>query len=308
MNILITGAAGFVGRQMIPYFTAQGHRVTGVDRNPPPPDTDFDKFDYIQQDTSRSGNWQEAVGKADVVINLAGKNIFGRWRQDDKQAIRDSRILTTRNVVDGFSGQKPAVLMSTSAVGFYGDRGETVIDESTPAGSDFLAGVSVEWEGEAVKAREKYVRVALMRFGLVMGAEGGALAKMLPAFKFYVGGPLGNGRHFMPWIHKRDLIRAFDYVMTHPEIDGPVNCCAPNPERNDDFSKTLGRVLHRPAFFRVPGFALRLTMGELAGVMLASQRAVPKRLQAFGFQFEFPRLHAALSNLLQSPSANQGGR
>ncbi|MGM0452198.1 MAG: TIGR01777 family oxidoreductase [Thermodesulfobacteriota bacterium] len=298
MKILITGAAGFVGSRMIPWFIGQGHRVIGVDRNPPPANTDTSKYEYIQQDTSKPGGWQESVGQADAVINMAGKNIFGRWSRAEKQAIRDSRVLTTRNVVDGFAGQKPAVLMNTSAVGFYGDRGETVIDESTPAGNDFLAGVSVEWEDEAVKAREKNVRVALMRFGLVMGADGGALAKMLPAFKWYVGGPLGNGRHFMPWIHIGDLIRAFDFVMSHPEADGPFNCCAPHPERNEDFTRTLGQVLHRPTFFRMPRFALRLAMGELADVMLASQRVVPKRLQSLGFDFKYPRLHGALSDLL----------
>ncbi len=298
MKILITGAGGFVGTRMVDYFAGEGHDVVGVDRNRPFVTTDPCQFTHIQADTTREGEWQEAVGSSDVVINLAGKNIFGRWSEKTKQEILESRVQTTKNVVNALSGENKSVLLSTSAVGFYGDRGEDLLDENEGSGDDFLARVCIEWEKEANKAAEKGVRVANMRFGLIMGKTGGALKMMLPAFKAFVGGPLGTGKQFMPWIHINDLIAAHDFVLSNGEVSGPVNCCAPNPVRNEVFAKTLGRVLGRPAVFKVPKIALGLAMGELGEMMLASQRAMPEKLLAHGFAFSYPELEQALSDLL----------
>ncbi|MCF8036651.1 MAG: TIGR01777 family oxidoreductase [Desulfobacteraceae bacterium] len=295
MKILITGAAGFVAGHMIPFFTDNGHRVIGVDRNPVPAGLNYHNFEYIQGDTTKPGKWQESVAAADVVVNLAGKNIFSRWTEKYKQALYDSRIQTTRNVVDGLSDNRPQVLCSTSAVGYYGDKGDDVLDETAPAGDDFLARLSMDWENTALAAEKKGTRVVLPRFALVMAKDGGALATMLPAFKFFLGGPMGDGTHWMPWIHIRDLVRATGFVIENQTISGPVNFAAPNPVRNKDFSKILAGALNRPAVFRVPGFALKAALGELGAMMLNSQRAIPGRLRDAGFEFTYPELEAALA-------------
>ena len=299
MKILITGAGGFVGSRMVECFTGQGHEVVGVDRGVPSLTVDSGLYSHIQADTTKKGEWQKAVAASDVVVNLAGKNIFGRWSKETKQAIFDSRIRTTENVVEALSGENGSILLSTSAVGYYGDRGDDLLDENEGNGDDFLASVCLKWEEEANKALMKGVRVANMRFALVMGRTGGALQMMLPAFKGFVGGPLGTGRQYMPWIHIDDLIAAHDFVIGCHEVSGPVNCCAPNPVRNETFARTLGKVLGRPAVFRVPKFALSLAMGELGEMILASQRAVPEKLTAHGFSFKYPELEQALTDLLR---------
>ena len=298
MKILITGAGGFVGRRMAEIFSGSGHTVVGVDRNDPPEIKDPSVFSWIKADTTEPGSWQEAVGSADAVINLAGKNIFGRWSEKTKQEIYESRIRTTQNVVSAFSGSRPQILLSTSAVGFYGDRGDELLDEEKNSGDDFLARVCVDWEKEANRAAEKGVRVANMRFGLVMGRNGGALKMMLPAFKAFVGGPLGTGRQYMPWIHIEDLMSAHALVLSNAGISGPVNCCSPNPIRNEVFARALGKVLGRPTVFRVPKFALSIAMGELGEMILASQRATPAKLLKHGFTFAYPELETALADLL----------
>lgn len=298
MKILITGAGGFVGRRMAEFFSGSGHTVVGVDRNDPPAIKDPSVFSWIQADTTEPGGWQEAVGSADAVINLAGKNIFGRWSEKTKNEIYESRIRTTANVVAAFSGNRSQILLSTSAVGFYGDRGDELLGEEKNNGDDFLARVCVDWEKEANRAAEKGVRVANMRFGLIMGRNGGALKMMLPAFKAFVGGPLGTGRQYMPWIHIEDLISAHAFVLSNAGISGPVNCCSPNPIRNEVFARALGKVLGRPTVFRVPKFALSLAMGELGEMILSSQRATPAKLLKHGFAFTYPELETALADLL----------
>lgn len=298
MKIVITGARGFVGSHISDYFTGKGHEVAGIGRNRPADPTEPSLYTWIQADTTVEGGWQDEIEGADAVINLAGKNIFGRWSEKTKEAIYESRIRTTENVAAAFPENSGAALLSTSAVGYYGDRGEAMVDETEAPGDDFLARVCVDWEAAANKAAQKGVRVANMRFGLVMGKTGGALKKMLPAFKAFVGGPLGSGRQFMPWIHINDLVFAHDFVISSPDLSGPVNCCAPEPVRNETFAKTLGHVLGRPAVLRVPRFALSTAMGELGEMILSSQRAVPARLQASGFSFSHPRLQEALEDLL----------
>lgn len=294
MNICITGSSGFVGSWLINALTGSGHHVAAIDLHPHHDKNGKDAVTFVQADTTSPGQWQKFASEADVIINLAGISIFHRWTKDYKQKIYDSRILTTRNAVNALSGNKPVVFISTSAVGYYGDSGDEIIDEGIGAGADFLAKVCIDWEKEAFKAREKGARVACARFGVVLGRNGGALSKMIPAYRLFVGGPLGNGMQWFPWIHIDDLIGAIYFIMDQKKIDGPVNCCSPNPVRNNEFSKTLGQVLNRPAFFRTPAFMLRLAAGELGDLLLNSQRALPSRLTKNGYSFKYPNLAEAL--------------
>lgn len=299
MNILITGASGFVGTCLTRFFIDNGDSVVGVDAAPPSDFEDAADYRFIGADTTRPGAWQETVLDADVIINLAGRNIFNYWTERYKEAIHDSRVLTTRRVVEAINREKETVLCSASAVGYYGSCGDTILREDNDSGDDFLAGVCREWEAEAAAAEAKGARVVMTRFGLVMGKNGGALSKMLPAFKFFLGGPMGSGKHWMPWIHIDDLTRAMAFVIKEKEIEGPVNFCAPEPVQNAQFSRILGKVLHRPAFLRIPEFAVKTLLGELGETMLSSQRAVPDRLIRSGFTFHYPDIQTALEQILK---------
>jgi hypothetical protein len=303
MRIVITGASGFVGSRLSRCLIDHGHQVTGIARHAPPPGLQANGFNFISADTSRPGDWQVEVGKSDAVINLAGRSIFGRWTDTVKQEIRDSRILTTRHVVDGLAG-KPALLISASGVGFYGNRGEEQITEDTPAGDDFLARLSVDWEAEAWRGAPSGARVVLTRLGVVLGPGGGAMAQMLPAFKAFVGGPIGSGRQWFPWIHVDDLTAAVAFILDHSDLSGPVNLCAPNPVRNRELALALGKALGRPAAVPLPAFVLRLSLGEFAGVLLGSQRAIPQKLTAAGFRFHYPEIQPAVAAVLQAGGKN----
>lgn len=298
MHIFITGASGFVGRHLTGYLLDRGHRVTATgyrDHDDLPEHADFD---YIRADTTRQGKWQEKIGSADAVVNLAGQTIFKRWSRRYKQRIYDSRILTTRNIVDALSPGQTRCLCSTSAVGYYGDRGEDTLTEDEPAGTDFLARVGTDWEAAATDAGAKGTRVVCPRFGVVLGKGGGALSKMIPAFKSYAGGPMGSGRQWFPWIHIDDLTGAIGFVLENEQISGPVNFCAPHPVRNTDFVKALAKVLDRPSVMPAPAFMIRLALGEMASALLASQRVVPEKLTRCGFVFTYPEIETALASLV----------
>lgn len=300
MNILITGASGFVGARLTRDLLARGHRVIGVARRSPAPEAGQKGFRFVAADTTRPGDWQAKLSDADAVVNLAGRPIFGRWSDAVKQEIRDSRILTTRHVVDGLPTGKPVTLISASGVGYYGERGEAPITEDTPAGEGFLAQLSMDWEAEARRGAESGARVVLARLGVVLGPGGGALAQMIPAFRAFVGGPIGDGRQWFPWIHLQDLTGAVAFILDHPELSGPVNLCAPHPVRNRELALALGNVLGRPAALPVPAFMLRLALGEFAGVLLGSQRVLPQKLAASGFRFRHPQIQPALAALLSA--------
>jgi len=294
MKIFITGGLGFVGTNLSGYLLDKGHSVVAVGRAATQNRITSDRYHYISGDTTRPGDWQAVVADADAVVNLAGKSIFKRWSKSYKKEIYDSRILTTRNVVDALPANSAAVLCNASGAGYYGNRGDDLLKESEKPGNDFLASLSVDWETEALKGAAKGIRVALMRFGVILGKGGGALSKMIPAFKFFVGGPIGSGNQWFPWIHLADLMAAIVFICAHPQISGPLNFCAPNPVRNRELAKALGEVLGRPAIMPAPAFMIRTVLGEFANVLLDSQRTIPDRLLSHAFQFQYPDIKSAI--------------
>jgi uncharacterized protein (TIGR01777 family) len=297
MHVLITGASGFVGSHLSQALIDKNRQVTGIGTSRDHFLAQHDRFSWISADTTQPGPWQDAVPKADVIVNLAGRTIFKRWSKSYKKQMQDSRILTTRNLVAALPPDDGRVLLSTSAVGLYGSQGDDLLTEETAAGSDFLAALSSDWEDEAQQAEKKGARVALMRFGVVLAAGGGALGKMVPAFRMFAGGPVGNGRHWFPWIHMSDLIGAIEFLISRQDLAGPFNFVAPGQIRNVDFAQSLGKSLGRPAVMPAPAFMLRLLLGEMGNTLLSSQRAVPDRLTRAGFDFRFPDAAQALANL-----------
>jgi len=300
MKILVTGASGFVGTHLTGFLLNRKHEVVGLARSLRNKGFSHSKYRFIAADTAQPGPWQEALADVDAVVNLAGRSIFGRWNEAVKTEIRESRILTTRHLVQGLPSGKPVVLISASGVGFYGNRGDEVLTEDAPAGDDYLAGLSKDWEGEALAATAKGARVVLARLGVVLGKGGGAMAQMIPAFKSFLGGPIGNGRQWFPWIHLEDLSAAMLFLLERPEISGAVNLCAPDPVTNRDFAGALGRALKRPALMPAPAFMVRMALGEFADVLLGSQRAVPKKLQQHHFGFRYPDIQSAVNAVVHN--------
>jgi uncharacterized protein (TIGR01777 family) len=298
MKIFVTGGVGFVGGYLSRFLLERGHAVTAVGTRANQQLIDHQNFRYISADTTVPGDWQAALAGVDAVFNLAGRNIFSRWSKRYKALIYDSRILTTRNLVSALPEDKDITLVSTSATGYYGDRGEALLSENEPNGNDFLSGVSRDWEAEASRAEEKGVRVVIARFGVVLGKDGGAMAKMLPTFRLCLGGPLGSGIQWFPWIHMDDILSAYLFVLDNQEITGPVNFCAPHPVRNRDLAKAMGRVLNRPAVLPGPAFMIKLFLGELGGVFLCSQRTVPQRLLEYGFNFKYTEITDAIEDVV----------
>jgi uncharacterized protein (TIGR01777 family) len=295
MHVFITGVTGFVGSALAQRLLDCGYTVTGVGRSPEHTAIQHPQFRYLSADTTRQGPWQDAVGEAQAVINLAGTSIFHRWTDSSKDNMRSSRIQTTRNVVEALPSGKSVTFCSASGVGFYGSRGGDILTEREPSGEDFLAKMSVDWELEAGRASDKGARVAVMRFGVVLGRHGGALAKMLPAFKSFVGGPIGPGTQWFSWIHLDDIVGAVLFAFEHDSVEGPVNFCAPNPVRNRDLAKAIGEVLRRPAFLSAPAFAVRLALGEFGSVLLDSQRAIPGKLLDCGYDFRYAHIRDAVA-------------
>lgn len=298
MKVLVAGGLGFTGRYICRSFLDQGAEVTAIGLNPNPNLIPHPQFKYQSADTTQGGAWQERVGQADVIVNLTGKTIFRRWTDTYKQQIYDSRILTTRNVVEALPDGSQATLCSTSAVGFYGDGGESVLTEASVKGSGFLADIARDWEAEASAAERKGARVNLMRFGVVLGRGGGALVKMIPAFKMFAGGPMGSGDQWTPWIHIDDLVSAVHFLVDHRNAHGVYNFCAPDSVRNRELAAALAKVLKRPSAIPVPAFILRTVLGDLSEIFLDSQRVAPERLTAAGFAFKYPNLTDALTQLV----------
>lgn len=299
MKVFITGGTGFVGTYLSRELAQAGHTVTILTRRERPPSPDQPAISFLTGDPTQEGSWMAAVPEHDWIINLAGASIFNRWTEALKKEIMESRVRTTRNLVTALAeGDLNQLFCSTSAVGVYGPRGEEELTEDSPLDAGFLGEVARNWEGEALKAQGLGIRVVITRFGVVLGKNGGALGQMVPMFQKFLGGPIGSGLQWFSWMHQQDQARAFQFIQEHPEISGPVNFTAPNPVRNQDLTKALGRVLHRPTVVAAPAFMVRLVLGEFADTLLTGQKVFPQRLLNAGFKFNFPTIAAALADLL----------
>ncbi|MBM9537298.1 TIGR01777 family oxidoreductase [Desulfobulbus alkaliphilus] len=300
MKILITGGTGFVGTALSKRLLEEGHEVTVTGSSGRSPLKGHPQLTCLAADTTRPGDWQKQVAEQEALINLAGRSVFGLWTDKYKQAIYDSRILTTRNLVAALPENTQAVLLSASAAGYYGNSGESEVTEHSPGGDDFLAHVCRDWEQEATKAAEKGARVALLRFGVVLGKGGGALATMKTPFKFALGGPLGSGKQWFPWIHLDDLVNAIHFLLSAETCSGPFNFTAPQTVRQKEFARQLGTALHRPAILPAPAFAVQWIMGEFGRSLLQGQKIIPRALTESGFQFTYPELQPALKELVST--------
>ena len=297
MNLTITGASGLIGRKLIRNLGAAGHKLTVLSRHAGtnvPANVTVAAWDPMKGAAPEAG-----LRAADAVIHLAGEPVAQRWNPEVKRRIRDSRVHGTRNLVETLARMSapPRILVSASAVGYYGSRGDEVLKEDAPPGEGFLADVCEAWEREVEAAAALGIRVVRIRIGIVLDAKGGALQQMLPPFRMGVGGKLGDGRQWMSWIHLEDLAAMFQFALENP-VSGAWNGVAPIAVSNTDFTQALARTLHRPAIFPVPVFALKLMFGEMAEILLASQRVVPAAAEAAGFRFRFPELGGALKNVL----------
>lgn len=295
MKILAFGVTGFVGRHLVPHLLEQGHQVTVAARSG---GARFDKnVAIIQADPTIAGPWQDRVKEFDAVINLAGTPITTRWNEAGKKSIRESRTLSTRNIVDALATTSGKTLLCAGAVGYYGNGEDLVLTENAPRGQGFLSDVAAAWQEEALRAESLGHRVVIPRIAVVLG-DGGALAKMLPPFSLGLGGRLGTGRQWFSWIHVTDLVRIMSFLLETGAVSGPFNACSPNPVTNRDFTRILAQTLKRPALVPVPEFALRLIVGDMATMLLEGQRCIPDRLNALGFRFEHPELERALKDIL----------
>ncbi len=298
MRVTITGATGTIGRAVKDELRERGDEVTALSRDAGRASAALGVEAQEWKDPKAERPPLDSLRGRDGVVHLLGETVAQRWTDDVKREIRDSRVLSTRNLVEALGelpeGERPKVLVSQSATGWYGAHGDERLDESEPAADDFLARVTADWEAEAGKARELGMRVALARTGVVMSQSGGALEKMLPFFKLGIGGPVAGGSQYVPWVHLDDVVGAIVFALDTEAADGPLNVTAPEPVTNGELSKALGRVLHRPAFAPIPGFAVKTLYGEMAEIVTTGQRAVPKRLTELGYTFRRPDLENAL--------------
>ncbi len=300
MKILLAGGSGFVGTSLTKELS-RNNSITVVDRNVPAPDRNSENIRYVASDLSKPGEWQALIPEQDVIINLAGATIFKKWDSNTKKIIYDSRILTTRNIADALKGgkRKKVRILSTSAMGYYGFHGDEIIDESFPPGTDFLAGVASDWEKEANRAVEFGATVVNCRFGIVLGKNGGALGTMLPLFRHYLGSRLGSGKQWFPWIHEKDLVGIYLFLIKNRSLAGPVNCTSPNPVTNRELTEGIKKALKKPSLIPfVPSFAIKILMGEFGNLILEGQRGIPKKLADHGYTFLFPTLEEALKDII----------
>jgi len=307
MKVVIAGGSGFLGSPLSWAWAEEGHDVRVLTRSLAPGQAQHESGTGSPGITrvgwepdGSAGQLAREFDGAGAVINLAGTSIAGaRWTAARKKAIRDSRIRATQSLVAAFaeSASRPAVFVSASGVGYYGDRGTEVLTEDASPGADFLAKVCSEWETEARRAEAHGARVVLLRTGIVLEREGGALPQMMRPFRFFVGGPLAGGRQYMSWIHRHDWTEMVRWIVETPQVAGPVNMTAPHPVTNREFSRALGRALHRPSLAPAPRFALKTILGEMAESLFASQRAVPARALAAGYHFRYPEIEIAFRGI-----------
>jgi hypothetical protein len=301
VRVAVTGATGRIGTRLVAALRGRGDEVTVLSRDPDRARSALGVEAHAWRPESEPAPAAALAGR-DGVLHLAGEDVAQRWSAEAKRRVLDSRELGTRNLVEGLlaAEPRPGVLVSASAVGFYGPRGDEPVAEDAAPGDDFLAAVCAAWEREAGQAEQLGVRVVRVRTGVVLDRGGGALAKMLPFFRLGIGGPVAGGRQYMPWIHVDDLVGVYLAALDGGEWSGPVNATAPEPATNAEFSKALGRALHRPAIAPVPALAIRALYGEMAGIVVTGQRAVPQRTQALGYRFAHPELDEALRHALHT--------
>ncbi|MEN8198614.1 MAG: TIGR01777 family oxidoreductase [Thermodesulfobacteriota bacterium] len=300
MKFFIMGGTGFVGGPLIRHITGAGHEVTALARSVSRIENLPSQATALVDDPLKPGKWLDVAGQADVIINLAGRPILTRWTKAARKEILESRILATRMAVRAIPPDRAErmTLINVNAVGYYGGTGDDSVTEKSAPGSGFLAEVARQWQQEAETAVEKGARVIIPRFGAVLGRGGGALAQMLPPFRLGVGGKLGNGKQWFSWIHIHDLVRGLLFVAENNRIDGAVNMCSPEPVTNLELTRTLAKVLKRPAILPVPGIILKLAIGGSAEIALKGQRVFPQVLQGAGFIFDFPLLETTLKDLI----------
>jgi uncharacterized protein (TIGR01777 family) len=298
MNVTVTGATGFIGNRLVHELLQAGHSIhaLGRKRNAGLPQA----VGFSEWRSTEAEPPAESLAAADAIVHLAGEPVAQRWTPEVKERIRSSRVDGTRNLVKALlkQAQRPRVLICASAIGYYGSRGDEVLTETSLPGRDFLAQVVVDWEQAARQAEALGIRVVPLRFGVVLGKDGGALTKMLPPLRLGLGGRLASGQQWMSWIHVDDVIGLIRFALENSAARGPMNATSPHPATNAEFTRELAAVLHRPAIFPVPRFALKTLFGEMAEIILGSQRVIPKAAQSAGFQFQYPELRPALLRLL----------
>ena len=305
MKIAISGATGFVGSRLVERLHTEGHRILVLTRNPTFaqkvfPSPAFPNLEIIAYTPSVSGTWQDSIAGCDSVVNLAGEPIAeGRWTPERKQEILNTRKLGTQKIVEAIAkaNPHPTVLVNTSAIGYYGTSETASFDEDSASGNDFLSQVCREWEAEATKVKDTNVRLVILRFGIVLG-NGGALGKMITPFKLFAGGPIGSGQQWFSWIHLDDIVSLIIQALTKPTMEGVYNATAPQPVRMNDLSTTMGNVMNRPSWLPVPGFAIEAILGDGAKVVLEGQKVLPKRTLESGFEYQYPNLQSALTQIL----------
>jgi hypothetical protein len=302
MKVAITGATGFVGSRLVEKLQKQGHQPLILTRNREAALKAFPTMEVVTYTPTESGSWQEAIAGCDAVVHLAGEPIAqNRWTPKQKEEILNSRKLSTQKIVEAISkaNPKPTVLVNASAIGYYGTSETASFEETSPSGKDFLAEVCQAWEAEAQKVKEVGVRLVILRLGIVLG-DGGALAKMIPPFQLFAGGPIGTGRQWFSWIHRDDLVNLILEALTRSDFEGVLNATAPNPVRMSELCQALGETLNRPSWLPVPGFALEALLGEGSKLVLEGQQVLPKRTTSYGFKYQYLTVKEALAEILTS--------
>lgn len=302
MKVIVAGGTGFIGKILVQRLMDKGHRVVVLSRRPELFKTETNSLFSVEYwDASHAGDWVSQIDEADAVINLTGEGIAEkRWSAEQKEKLKKSRLESTRALVEAISKAviRPKTLINASAVGFYGNVPEGEVTESSAKGKGFLSDLCAMWEEEALKARDYKLRVVLVRIGIVLEKGGGALQKMVPPFQAFAGGPLGSGKQYFPWVHRDDVVGAILFALDNPSIEGPVNATAPQVVTMAEFCRSLGKALGKPSWAPVPGFGLKLLLGEMAEMLLTGQKAVPQKLTQAGYHFKYASAEEALKAIL----------
>ncbi len=301
MKIAVTGGTGFIGSRLVERLQAEEHQILLLVRNVPSAQKRFPQAEVVAYQPKKSGDWQQSIAGCDGVVNLAGEPISNRWTENSKQEILESRQLGTQKIVEAIAqaNPKPSVLVNASAVGYYGTSETAVFNETSSPGKDFLAQVCQAWETEAEKVKASGARLAIVRIGIVLGPDGGVLARMMFPFQLFAGGPLGDGKQWVSWVHREDLVSLIIKALTDSSVAGVLNGTAPNPVSMGQLCQELGSIIQRPSWLPVPGFALELLLGEASKLVLEGQNVQPQETEAIGFQFQYPTIKAALSQILK---------